>query len=298
VDRQYQSRWRPSRRQVRWASGIVAISVVFILIGYRYGITLWDWLELLIVPAVIAAGGLWFNKQQRERELETADRRARDEALQAYFNQMSQLLLDDAWLKGEGEDRIRALARAHTLTALARAGADLRGVAPERKRSIVRFLLETELLENKQGLLSNSDLSGANLFGLPMEGVRLYLAYLRDAVLARSDLRNTDLQHTDLTGADLSAANLTQANLREANLVQAKLNKANLREADLSEADLSEADLSEAVLDGAKLDKALVADAQLDAARSLEGATMPNGQEYEVWLKSKGRGEDGENSGP
>ena len=32
-------------------------------------------------------------------------------------------------------------------------------------------------------------------------------------------------------------------------------------------------------------------------AASLEGAIMPNGQKYEDWLKSKGRGEDGENSG-
>jgi hypothetical protein len=30
---------------------------------------------------------------------------------------------------------------------------------------------------------------------------------------------------------------------------------------------------------------------------SLEGATMPNGQRYADWLKSKGS-EDGENSGP
>jgi hypothetical protein len=33
-------------------------------------------------------------------------------------------------------------------------------------------------------------------------------------------------------------------------------------------------------------------------AKSLKGATMPNGQKYEDWLKSKGRGEDGENNGP
>jgi hypothetical protein len=33
-------------------------------------------------------------------------------------------------------------------------------------------------------------------------------------------------------------------------------------------------------------------------AESLEGATMPNGQKYEDWLRSKGRGEDGENPDP
>jgi hypothetical protein len=32
-------------------------------------------------------------------------------------------------------------------------------------------------------------------------------------------------------------------------------------------------------------------------AASLKGATMPNGQKYEEWLKSKGREEDGENRG-
>jgi len=31
---------------------------------------------------------------------------------------------------------------------------------------------------------------------------------------------------------------------------------------------------------------------------SLRGATMPNGQKYEEWVKSKGDGEDGENGGP
>jgi hypothetical protein len=45
---------------------------VSILIGYRYGITLWDWIKLLVVPAVIAGGGSWFNRQQHERELEIA----------------------------------------------------------------------------------------------------------------------------------------------------------------------------------------------------------------------------------
>ena len=48
---------------------------------------------------------------------------------------------------------------------------------------------------------------------------------------------------------------------------------------------------------------------QIREARSLEGATMPNGQilrsgdnpdgpTFEEWLKSKGREEDGENSRP
>ena len=69
---QEQSRWRPTRRQLLWAGAAAALMAVAVLIGYRYDITVWDWLKLLVVPAVIAGGGIWFNRQQRERELEIA----------------------------------------------------------------------------------------------------------------------------------------------------------------------------------------------------------------------------------
>jgi hypothetical protein len=65
VDQQQEPRWRPTRRQLLGAVGIVAFLTVSVLIGYRYGITLWDWIKLLIVPAAIAGAGLWFNAQQR-----------------------------------------------------------------------------------------------------------------------------------------------------------------------------------------------------------------------------------------
>jgi uncharacterized protein YjbI with pentapeptide repeats len=60
-----------------------------------------------------------------------------------------------------------------------------------------------------------------------------------------------------------------------------------------SATDLTDADLAGAILAGASVTKE-----RLAQAKSLKGATMPNGQKYEDWLKSKGRREDGENSGP
>ena len=52
------------------------------------------------------------------------------------------------------------------------------------------------------------------------------------------------------------------------------------------------ADLSIADLSGADLTGAYVSEDQLRSAESLKGATMPNGQKYEDWLKSKGREEE------
>jgi uncharacterized protein YjbI with pentapeptide repeats len=69
--------------------------------------------------------------------------------------------------------------------------------------------------------------------------------------------------------------------------------------ANLSRADLREADLEGANLEGANLREAEVSDEQVAETRSLQGATMPNGQLYEDWLKDKaGCGAEGENPGP
>jgi len=80
------------------------------------------------------------------------------------------------------------------------------------------------------------------------------------------------------------------ADLREAVLREAVLSSADLREAVLSSADLRYAVLSNA--------KAITNEELEQQAETLEGTTMPNGQKYEDWLKSKGSREDGENSGP
>ncbi len=60
--------WRPTPRQGLWAIRIAIVLGTLIAIGYSYGITLWDWANLLIVPAVIAGGGVWFANQRASIE--------------------------------------------------------------------------------------------------------------------------------------------------------------------------------------------------------------------------------------
>ena len=68
---------------------------------------------------------------------------------------------------------------------------------------------------------------------------------------------------------------------------------ANLRGADLRDADLRDADLRTADLTAAR---GVDIEELEQQAFSLEGATMPNGQKYEDWLKDKeGSGKDVEN---
>jgi uncharacterized protein YjbI with pentapeptide repeats len=104
--------------------------------------------------------------------------------------------------------------------------------------------------------------------------IRLKAANLQGAYLRRASLQGG----SSFAMAHLEASNLQEANLEGNNLQGAHLQRANLRDTNLTNADLTRADLREATGWTAE---------QLDQAKSLRGATMPNGQKYEEWLKDK-----------
>src|SRR3954464_12751512 len=96
-------------------------------LGFR-GKTLWDWLQLLIVPAIlIAVTFAWSATQtrsdnKREDRRIAADRVAADEArqdltLQGYHDQMSRLMLDEKLLTSTSS-AVRSVARTITLATL------------------------------------------------------------------------------------------------------------------------------------------------------------------------------------
>jgi hypothetical protein len=250
--------------------------------GFR-GMTVRDWLQLLIVPLALVVIGFLFTAQQDQRqqkiedqraeqaqqienqraeaERELAEQRAQDEALQAYLNQMSQLMLEKKLLEAEPSntvhtDPVYTLAQARTSTVILRLDA-------EHNASVIRFLRDSGLAWNvSSGKFIVDEDSGAP----PPASVSI----LRGIALNRADLSDADLSHADLSGAYAIYEDPS------GDFVQAH---ADLSEADLRGADLTDADLSEATG---------VTNEELEQQVStLEGATMPNGQKYEEWLMDK-----------
>lgn len=236
------------------------------------GKKLWDWLDLLIVPAVITVGAYWFDQQQRKREQESQDarraqelevekQRARESALESYLSQMGELLLDRGLRGSGGEDEVRTLARAYTLAVLGRLG-------PEEKRSVLRFLRDARLITRERPVISldGADLTGAHLSEMLLLDTNLNGAFLDDANLDGAILNVIQLSGEDLIagrkGKPASVSTLIRAYLRRASLRRTSLRGVDLREADLSNADLT---------------FALVNDEQLQATSSLTGAKMPFG---------------------
>ena len=210
--------------------------------GFR-GMTVRDWLQLLIVPLALVLIGFLFTMQQDARQQRTEDQRAQaerrlaeqsaqDEALQAYLDQLSALLLEKDLRNSEEGSEVRTLARARTATVIQRLDA-------EGNRNVIRFLNEAGLTKNRRSsirLLAGVDLQGAQLGGADLGSTDLSYTNLSDADLSGANLLDAKLRGTDLSDADLSDADLKYAYLIEANLSNANLNGADLIEANLSNA--------------------------------------------------------------
>jgi uncharacterized protein YjbI with pentapeptide repeats len=231
---------------------------------YYPGKTLWDWLQLLIVPLAVVGAAGWLNlvqqrraeasEAQRERdEAKRDDRREQESILDALLDKAAGLLLHED-LSAPGAEKARQVARGYTLTALRRLDGPHKGIA-------LRFLSDAQLLPV-------IDLSRADLRTVDLSRADLSRADLREAILVDALLAGANLCHATLQGANLSSAILSAALLAEADL-----SKADLRNAELHGADLREANLYRANLRGAHFTSA----EQLAQARSLEGATMPDG---------------------
>ena len=225
---------------------------------YERSKTLWEWMELLIIPLVLAFGVAWLNKTERENDRELAKKkdqtdrqlaidRQRQTLLEGYLDKMTTLLLDKELgsataEEDEDEDNlaptrslevVRDLARTRTLIAVG----NLDGV---RKAQVIQFLYESELLygATREPIvnLSLADLSEMQMAYAELNLINLSRVNLAYADLSWARLKGANLYNTTLREANLRGINLERANLREARLVGTDLRFSNLIGANLADA--------------------------------------------------------------
>lgn len=222
--------------------------------NFTRGKTLWDWMQLLIVPAMLAGAAVWFNNQTRQRDESSKEDRFREEALQKYFDDMIELLLRQPIPNTESLERTRHVAASRTIVVLHR-------LDHPRIQEMLVFLREAGWLSGEASILRNA------------------------ALIAETKLRDVDLKLADLSEADLSGANLSDSDLSLATLRGTILNGANLSRVDFTGADLSNcnlrlADLTEAELNGANLTGADLRGAGLNGARLDSNLILPDGTHW------------------
>jgi hypothetical protein len=225
---------------------------------------LWDILQIVIVPGVLAWGALYLQDSSKQREQAIANDKANQDTLVKYLDQMAELLQKGLKTKPNPETFI--IAQAKTVIAL-------QALDPKRQHLVIQFLTAANLntLDMKgilyQAQMSEANLNKADLTSADLSGSNLSMSNLSGAGLGDAELIGTDLSGSNLSGADLSGANLIKTNL-----IRSNLSDANFFGADLSRADLNDANLSNAILFGTTL-----SETQLDSAK-LCNTTLPDGK--------------------
>lgn len=265
-------RYREMVKKNRWRV-ILAIIVLVILIWTGYVMlgrypdwtgfgdkTLWDWMQLLIIPVILAVGAYRLNESARKQEIKIASENRQETALQTYLDKMTELLLDKKLCESEVGEVI-AVARARTLTVLRR----LDGVP---KGELLIFLYEANLISKYKTVinLAEADLRRADLYG----------ANLSEANLSETFLDGANLRFADLCRANMTKAGLSWADLKWTKLRGVNLSNAVLIRADLSLTDLRGANLSNAVLDSTNLTLAKLSEVNLSGAEYNQNTIWPD----------------------
>lgn len=225
--------------------------------------TLWDWLGLLLIPTFLAIGAWILNQASQQTQLEIETDRQRQTALEAYFDHITNLLLEKK-LREDTDKTPRIIARTRTL-------AILKNLDSSRKSQLLQFLYEAGLI-SKEPIIN---LTGAEIRDANLNAARLMGAELQGVNLSKTLAREANLEGANFWGSNLTEADLTGANLNGANFEFAISKGAKFQNIDLRTTKLKGIDLTKANLTGSKIEPE-----QIEEIGSLRDAIMPDGKIY------------------
>jgi hypothetical protein len=231
------------------------------------GKTIWDFLELLIIPGSLAAVALILEKVERKADRENVKDTQQEAALQNYIDTMTRFILENRIKVSTPGEEVSMIAQVKTNTTLQRL--DL-----GRRNILVKFLGDVGLVSGKNDnepviKLVEANLEHAKLIGINFENAYLHRTKLNSSKLSGAILKGAHMLESVLDGASLWGSNLISADLESASLKGVNLQYANLTGANLIYADLSSSNLEHATLKEVNLKNAIFTD-----------AIMPDGKIY------------------
>ena len=244
--------------------------------------TLWDFLQLLVVPVALIISGVAIQEFFKQRDQRRDDDLARQEMLFGYLDDMAEAM-GNGLLEANPGSSLFVIAQTRTVTALST-------LDSKRQSSVIQFLQAADLYnpaKPKRGLLyqarmpkadlSQHDLRDADLYKIDISEGNLRQVKLSRSILLGANLEGANLSETVLDGTDFRYANLSGANLSGAHAnIPTDFQHADLRGADLSNANLHWANFLGADIDGADLSNADLVGAKFGGVGSvnLSGAIL------------------------
>ena len=260
-----------------------SILVLSIVLGYLYELnwvgvidtatgeikSLWDWLELLIVPLILAIGGWWISHVEKLRSQNLKDtevlvlvEKQRQDSLQKYIDDMTSLLLGNITDEWDEDDIIlNAVIISQTL-------ATLKMLDGTRKGILLQFLCDLGLISIEKNPQTQhfgsldirmADLSNANLNGCRLYGVRLMEVNFSGATFYSATFYGSDLWQSNFTAADLTYSEFISARMVDSTFQDTKMIRSNASDLVLTRAKISNSVFNNSLLHEASFKNAKIA---------------------------------------
>ena len=212
--------------------------------NHQYAKTLWDWLELALIPFILALSVWYLGKIEKNIDEQRDFEKNQETNINNYLESMTKLLLENNLKSASRNDEVQIVARTKTLMMLQKADKN-------RKALIIQFLFESGLIDTEPIVdLNGADISESDLNGIILREANIKGAYFNNSKLIGSKLDGANLSSSNFNGSNISNSTFENTNLTYANFVNAVV-----KNCDLTKANLDGTDFSNANLKGSRITK-------------------------------------------
>jgi uncharacterized protein YjbI with pentapeptide repeats len=209
--------------------------------------SLWDWLDLLIIPAAIALIGWLFSEIEKSKNNKREEERSQNEIVESFLQTMTNLIIEHG-LHDNLNQQLLSIVRARINIAVN----NLNGA---RRGQILQFLYESELIDFNPKI----KLLGINFQNALLDEIVLGQSEIKGAYFNNASIKNANLKGGNFTGCDFSRANFSNSLLENTDFSYSILSKASLKYIDLTTVNFEGA-----ILNGANLKGSTILKTQLE----------------------------------
>ena len=234
----------------------------------------WDWLQLLIIPLMLALGAFYLNSAADFRDYQIAQEQKHQEILTDYFSKMQDLIVETKKSKqtpgskeSNSEERLllefRPTAQALTLSVLEQ-------LDGERKGKVITYLAESQLItvdNNKLSTQPEIKLDGANLDDIELgnKGQRNSLNEDEMTIIDKIKIKNANMKRANLSGlqllySELNGSNLENATLENVNFTGSTMIGSRFINGKITDVNFTDVRLGKTIFDNVKLENIKISD--------------------------------------
>ena len=231
--------------------------------------TIWDILELFIIPISLLLFGYYLERFQSEFNRDIAKDSQRERLLQEYYGLVSEYIYRYKIFELTEGNKILLTLEGITQSILS-------NLDVKRKEILIKFLSDIGIIRR----IEHSE-PIVRLNSIDLSDVFLPLINLKGTTIYHSKFHNGNLLGGNLSEAFLLGNEFNNSDLRQANFTKSNLNITNFENANLENAKLTGASLKGAILDNANLKGVEISNAKFVRA-SLKSVNLRSVWVYEI----------------